>query len=176
MDTSITLIEDQFEVEHLNPRCSEHPDWIAVYTDADTGVTPPCAQCDRDHRAPYWPSKSSRIEAKSENYEMDLLLDIHNLLFPLEPGDRFTLVVATTLDLDGALCDGTYEQSKKKSLADSYDYVMHGQVYNTREDGGVGKMQVFISFGGMIMRLDGDARNLDCMVLDKSYYLLLRRA
>ena len=42
---------------------------------------------------------------------------------------RFTLVVAKTLDLDGAICDGTYEQSKKKSLADSYDYVMHGQVY-----------------------------------------------
>ena len=38
------------------------------------------------------------------------------------------------------------------------------------------KMQVFVSFGGMIMRLDGDTRNLDCMQLDESYYLLLRRA
>ena len=43
-------------------------------------------------------------------------------------------MVAKTLDLDGALCDGTYDQSKKKSLADSYDYVMHGMVYNIRED------------------------------------------
>ena len=107
---------------------------------------------------------------------MDLLLDFHNLLFPLGRGDRFTLVIAKTLDLDGEICDGTYDQSKKKSLADSYDYVMHGQVYNTMESEASTRISVFVSFGGMVMRLDGDTRNLDCMQIGESYYLLLRKA
>ena len=36
-------------------------------------------------------------------------------------------------------------------------------------------MAVFVSFGGLLMRLKGDARNLSVMRKDGDYYLLLRK-
>jgi DNA-directed RNA polymerase I, II, and III subunit RPABC3 len=118
----------------------------------------------------------SRIEGKSENYEMELLMDFHAWLFPLQPRDRFTLVMARTLDLGGAVCDGYYDPAPKQNLADNYDYAMHGIVYESKVHKDDVKMDVHMSFGGLLMRISGDKRNLHVLEQDKSYYLLLRRA
>ena len=52
----------------------------------------------------------SRVDARSENYEMDLTLDVHSDLFPLDFGDKFTFALASTLDLSGAPDSGEYNQ------------------------------------------------------------------
>ena len=117
----------------------------------------------------------SRIVATSENYEMQLVLDFNSQVYPMVQGDRFTLVLATTLDLDGRVCDGVYDSSDRATLADGYDYVMHGRVYEVLEEK-AGKKAVFVSYGGMLMRLRGDERNLSAMKRGSDYYLLLRRA
>lgn len=43
----------------------------------------------------------SRLHCESESFKMDLILDINSWLYPLELGDKFRLVLATTLHEDG---------------------------------------------------------------------------
>lgn len=38
------------------------------------------------------------------------------------------------LNLDGSADSGAYDQSNERTLADSYEYVMHGRVYKYDED------------------------------------------
>jgi DNA-directed RNA polymerase I, II, and III subunit RPABC3 len=43
----------------------------------------------------------SRLHCESESFKMDLLLDINSWTYPMELGDKFRLVLATTLREDG---------------------------------------------------------------------------
>ena len=43
----------------------------------------------------------SRLHCESESFKMDLILDINSWLYPMELGDKFRLVLATTLYEDG---------------------------------------------------------------------------
>lgn len=43
----------------------------------------------------------SRLHCESESFKMDLILDINSWLYPMELGDKFRLVLATTLREDG---------------------------------------------------------------------------
>eukprot|EP00041_Stephanoeca_diplocostata_P016973 m.337215 g.337215 ORF g.337215 m.337215 type:complete len:145 (+) comp20547_c1_seq2:123-557(+) len=118
----------------------------------------------------------SRIVAVSENYETELHLDINTQLYPMTEGERFTLVLASTLDESGQPSDGTYNSSGDPSLADKYEYVMHGKVYLCEEDKHNNRLSVFVSYGGLLMRLKGDARSLQGIDLDSMIYLLIRKS
>ena len=57
-------------------------------------------------------------------------MDINTEIYPLETGDKFTLLLAQSLD--GAVVDTTKKETwkpMKKTLADDYEYVMYGKVY-----------------------------------------------
>ena len=43
----------------------------------------------------------SRLHCESESFKMDLILDINTWVYPMELGDKFRLVLATTLREDG---------------------------------------------------------------------------
>lgn len=43
----------------------------------------------------------NRLHCESESFKMDLILDINSWLYPMELGDKFRLVLATTLYEDG---------------------------------------------------------------------------
>ncbi len=43
----------------------------------------------------------SRLHCESESFKMDLILDINSWVYPMELGDKFRLVLATTLREDG---------------------------------------------------------------------------
>jgi DNA-directed RNA polymerase I, II, and III subunit RPABC3 len=65
---------------------------------------------------------------------MELSLDINCELFPLKLHDKVSLLVAKSLSLDEASgaatgAAGYKMQSTGPSLADKFDYVMHGKVY-----------------------------------------------
>lgn len=45
--------------------------------------------------------RCSRLHCESESFKMDLILDINSWLYPMELGDKFRLVLATTLYEDG---------------------------------------------------------------------------
>ena len=121
--------------------------------------------------------KVSRIHCRlEEGYELQLDLDINSDLFPLEVGDRFSFLLTSTLSPEGDFDAGVYDQSKAPSLLDQYEYAMYGKIYKWKQDSPKAPIEVHVSFGGLLMRLKGDARHLAKLQLDGRVYLLLRRA
>ncbi|KAE8770063.1 UPF0235 protein [Hordeum vulgare] len=122
----------------------------------------------------------NRIEARSEQLDMYMQLDIATDVYPMHMGDKFTMVLAPTLNLDGTPDTGYYTQAGRKTLADKYDYVMHGKLYKISEDGGskdktAPKVEIYASFGGLLMLLKGDASSAANLELDQRLFLLIRK-
>ncbi|OVA12728.1 RNA polymerase [Macleaya cordata] len=121
--------------------------------------------------------KVSRIEAKSEQFDMYMQLDVNTEIYPLSVGDKFTMVLAPTLSLDGTPDTGYFTQGGRKSLADKFEYVMHGKLYKISEEGsGINvKVEIYASFGGLLMMLKGDPSNAANFELDQRLFLLMRK-
>ncbi|XP_022857737.1 DNA-directed RNA polymerases II, IV and V subunit 8B-like [Olea europaea var. sylvestris] len=66
--------------------------------------------------------KASCIEAQTEDKDVHLELDVHTELYHM---------VSQTLSLDGSAVTGYIPE---KSLADKFEYVMHGLLYKMSED------------------------------------------
>jgi len=130
--------------------------------------------------------KVSRIVCRGDNYEMDLVLDYNSHIYKLINGQKFTLVLARTLHLDGTADSGEYNQSHETSLMDNYEYVMHGRVFKlfipslsqgnkSSEEKESQKMEVYASFGGLLMSLKGHPNHLQKIDLDMRIYILIRK-
>lgn len=120
----------------------------------------------------------SRFICHSDLYEMDLHVDINTDLFPLEVGTKFNLVLAWTLSLDNEPSAKTYNAdfptiSGKRTLMDNFDYVMHGKVFKYKDNNM--KVEVYISYGGLLMMLSGDPTKLESIEVDENVFLLLKR-
>ena len=142
--SAVTLFEDIFEVTALNPDG-------------------------------YKFDRVNRIQGTGTTFECDLLLDINCEIYNLKEYEKFTLVLASTLHLDGSPADHfSYTTSNEPTLADNYEYVMHGRVFDRsyKKDGTV---TIAVSFGGLLMRLQGDQRHLTNVRADQRMYLLLKK-
>ena len=119
----------------------------------------------------------NRIVATGTTFECELLLDINCAIYELkEDGEKFTLVLASTLNLDGRPDDHlSYAPNPgEPTLADNYEYVMHGRVFDIsyKKEGAV---VIAASFGGLLMRLTGDQRHLSNIQPDMRLYVLLKK-
>mmetsp|Transcript_15019 Transcript_15019/g.32723 ORF Transcript_15019/g.32723 Transcript_15019/m.32723 type:complete len:150 (+) Transcript_15019:73-522(+) len=142
----VTLFEDIFEITALNPDGFKF-------------------------------DRVNRLQATGTTFECDLLLDIHSEIYPLQENDRFTLVLASTLHLDGSPADHTNYSplgAGEPTLADNYEYVMHGRVFDVKyqKDGTV---TLAFSYGGLLMRLQGDKKHLNAIRPDQKLFLLLKK-
>jgi len=124
----------------------------------------------------------SRLQCESESFKMDLLLDVNTQIYPVQLADKFRLVLATTLKEDGTPDDGEFNpMDTGPSRADQFEYVMHGKVYRIVDDENqsgdyyTNRLSAFVSFGGLLMRLRGDANNLHGMEMDQYVYLLMKK-
>jgi DNA-directed RNA polymerase I, II, and III subunit RPABC3 len=124
----------------------------------------------------------SRLHCESESFKMDLILDINSWVYPIELGDKFRLVLASTLREDGYPDTGEWNpaDSGVSSRADSFEYVMHGKIYRIEGDDFAsaepsGRLGAYVSFGGLLMRLQGDANNLHGFEMDHYVYLLMKK-
>ncbi|KAK8727485.1 hypothetical protein OTU49_009579 [Cherax quadricarinatus] len=123
----------------------------------------------------------SRLHCESESFKMDLILDINSMIYPMDFGDKFRLVLATTLREDGYPTDGPEYNPLETgpSRADPFDYVMYGKIYRIEGDDGLletsGRLSAYVSYGGLLMRLQGDANNLHGFEVDKHIYLLMKK-
>ncbi|KAG5538903.1 hypothetical protein RHGRI_019446 [Rhododendron griersonianum] len=65
---------------------------------------------------------------------------------------------------------------KSKSLADKFEYVMHG-LYKMSEDDSSGTVEViaYISFGALQLMLKGDQCRMGKFKLDQRLFLLMRK-
>ncbi len=141
----------------------------------------------------------SRLHCESESFKMDLILDINSWVYPMELGDKFRLVLANTLREDGFPDTGEWNpaESAAGSRADSFEYVMYGKIYRIEgDDQGAapapasgapssnsasagneptGRLAAYVSYGGLLMKLQGDANNLHGFEVDHHVYLLMKK-
>eukprot|EP00543_Licmophora_paradoxa_P003343 CAMPEP_0202445654 /NCGR_PEP_ID=MMETSP1360-20130828/4426_1 /ASSEMBLY_ACC=CAM_ASM_000848 /TAXON_ID=515479 /ORGANISM="Licmophora paradoxa, Strain CCMP2313" /LENGTH=148 /DNA_ID=CAMNT_0049061989 /DNA_START=39 /DNA_END=485 /DNA_ORIENTATION=- len=141
----VTLFEDIFEITTLNP---DGKKFEAV----------------------------NRLNATGTTFECSLLLDINSQIYNVLDGEKVTIVLASTLHLDGSPADhfSFHPNATEPTLADNYEYVMHGRVFdmNYQKDNMV---VISASFGGLLMRLTGDQRHLANVLPDMRLYLLMKK-
>ena len=121
--------------------------------------------------------KVTRVQCRltEEGYDMTLDLDVNTDVWPLDLGERFTFALASTLSLEGEPDTGSYDQERKASLLDQYEYAMYGKIYKWKQEKPKEAVEVYVSFGGLLMRLRGDSRHLQKLQLDSRIYLLMRK-
>jgi DNA-directed RNA polymerase I, II, and III subunit RPABC3 len=74
----------------------------------------------------------ARISAVSLDSATALTLDINIELYPLQKGESFSMMLASTLSLDGNKEEeskGWRDVGNESTLADMFDYVCHGKIY-----------------------------------------------
>ena len=60
-------------------------------------------------------------------------------------------------------------------MKENYDYVMYGKIFK-RLEAENDMLNIFASFGGLIMRLNGKSENLKDLTNNLRIYLLMKRA
>lgn len=117
--------------------------------------------------------KVARVVASStSSQQTKLTLDVNSELFPVSQGDNFTLTLAKSLSMDEG-ASSWRPKAGERSLMDDYDYVMHGTVYKFQETSAT-SVQVYVSFGGLLLCLEGEFRTL-ANLKQENLYLLMRR-
>uniref|UniRef100_A0A0A9GQQ1 Pco144871 n=1 Tax=Arundo donax TaxID=35708 RepID=A0A0A9GQQ1_ARUDO len=58
--------------------------------------------------------KVSRIEAHSEQFDMDMQLDVATHVYPMATHNKFTMVLTATLNLDGTPDTGYFTQAGRQ--------------------------------------------------------------
>lgn len=118
-----------------------------------------------------------RVFANSVDGSIEITLDVNKELFPCKPGEELSIVLATSLSLDGSKDDerGWRDVAKagtaEATLADMYDYVCYGKIYKF-EDGDEGhQIKAYISFGGLLMSIIGPYKKLTPLRVDYVYLL-----
>jgi DNA-directed RNA polymerase I, II, and III subunit RPABC3 len=122
--------------------------------------------------------KVSRLDCRSENYDMELVIDVNTDLYPVKLNEKLTIALATSLE-QGKTETGTFEPHPGPSLLDQYQYAMYGKVYKWVEEkdkGPTPSVAVYVSFGGLLMMVKGDPRQLKDLQPEGRLYLLMRKA
>lgn len=122
-------------------------------------------------------NKVARIVGQSStSQDIKITLDINAELFPVKTNDSLTITLANSLGNESLVVasNGSWRPPKadEKSLADDYDYVMYGTVYKFEENTTDDKMSVYISFGGLLMCLEGGYRSLSNLKQENAYILI----
>lgn len=121
----------------------------------------------------------SRLFCESESFKMDLILDVNTQIYPMALGNKFRLQICTRLRDDQIDGDEYNPLDLGPSKADQFEYVMHGRVYRIEGDETATEnainLKAYVSFGGLLMRLHGDANNLHGFKQDANVYLLMKK-
>jgi DNA-directed RNA polymerase I, II, and III subunit RPABC3 len=81
----------------------------------------------------------SRIQAKSHDNDVQLMLDVNTELYPVGVDDNVTVALSLSLNLDGSKDDSKGWRDVgmgEQTLANEYDYVCHGKIYRFEEGTG----------------------------------------
>ncbi|KAF2651452.1 RNA polymerase [Lophiostoma macrostomum CBS 122681] len=123
----------------------------------------------------------SRIFGQSTSNDVTLSLDINHELFPVSVGDAVNLVLADSINLQQDGAGGAKETTEKgwreaargePTLADMFEYVCHGRIYKFENpEGESGNVKCYISFGGLLLCLEGPYRRLSGCAIGKMYML-----
>ncbi|KAJ5932219.1 RNA polymerase Rpb8 [Penicillium verrucosum] len=117
----------------------------------------------------------SRLTCNSNDASLTFTLDVNTELYPCAVGESLSLALASTLSLDGkedTRASWREVSMGEQTLADDYDYVCHGKVYRFEEGATKDTMAVFVSFGGLLLYLEGPYKKLAPLRIDHVYLLL----
>ncbi|GKU03083.1 unnamed protein product [Fusarium langsethiae] len=120
----------------------------------------------------------ARIHCTSADSQTIMSLDINIELFPCVRGDSLHVVLTTTLALDGSKEEEKGWQDVGKggdapaTIADLYDYVCHGKIYKFEETFDGNTINAYVSFGGLLMSLQGPIKKLTPLRVDDVYLLV----
>lgn len=122
-------------------------------------------------------NKVARIKGQSSTArDVKIALDINSELFPVRENDSLTITLALSLGNEALMLtsNGLWRPPRgdERSLADDYDYVMYGTVYKFEENAGTDNMSVYISFGGLLMCLEGGYRSFSNLKQENAYILI----
>lgn len=79
----------------------------------------------------------ARLYGTSTDSTTTMSLDVNSELYPVQTGENLTMLLATTLNLDGSKREGGWRETKgEATLADMWDYVCYGKVYRFEEGEG----------------------------------------
>lgn len=119
----------------------------------------------------------TRIEAQSTtNAGLQLTLDINTELYQVQQGETVTVAIASSLGETNPSRSWRPPRAGEASLADNYEYVMHGKVYKFTESDKNSKdrLAMYASFGGLLLSLEGSYKDL-VSLKQEQIYLLIRR-
>eukprot|EP01060_Flectonema_neradi_P035097 TRINITY_DN6343_c0_g1_i1.p1 TRINITY_DN6343_c0_g1~~TRINITY_DN6343_c0_g1_i1.p1 ORF type:complete len:148 (+),score=22.43 TRINITY_DN6343_c0_g1_i1:102-545(+) len=127
-----------------------------------------------DHEAHF--DRVSRLEAVSRTFGLKATLDVNTDIYPVEVSDSLTIALSKTLELEGQLSSDAYDATvlTRATLAERYEYVCHGTVYNVQAEKG-DVVNFYISFGGLLLKLKGQIQKLGGLDLGNRVYLLIRK-
>lgn len=119
----------------------------------------------------------SRIVCKS-NSGVSVTVDINSDIYPVEKGQVLSIALARTVNLDGSEDTNQYDHGvfQQPTLMDSFDYVMHGLVFECNSDEKDAQtLRALISFGGLLMKIEGKTEALRDLQYNKHYYMLMKK-
>jgi len=119
--------------------------------------------------------KVPRIACEGQSFGASLEIDIYDELFPLKEGDNFFLALTDSVSNVQRADEGVWDQSNEPSVIDHFDHVMYGKLYK-KEERKQDVVAVYVSFGGLLMKLEGGKRELEQLNLENRLYLLLKRS
>ena len=96
---------------------------------------------------------------------------------------HYELVLATSLTADGDTEFDLFRHANQggdtamtgagtANLIDKFEYVMHGKIFEDKVEGQ--QLTVFISFGGLLMSVKGESKDLNSLEMDSRIYLCLK--
>ena len=117
----------------------------------------------------------SRLVCLGDSWQMKLTIDVHSEFFKCKTDDRIVMTLTSTIKPNGEPGADFYEPPKGPTLLDDYDYGMHGQVFHF-EDKEENNVAVYVSYGGLLMRLEGNRRHLtEAIKKNVKLYCLLKK-
>jgi DNA-directed RNA polymerases I, II, and III subunit RPABC3 len=117
----------------------------------------------------------SRLVCTGNTYGMKLTIDVHSEFFRCKTDDQIVMSLNTTIKPNGEASADYYEPPKGPTLLDDYEYAMHGQVFHF-EDKEENNVAVYVSYGGLLMRLEGNRRDINSGIKKNAkLYCLLRK-
>ncbi|KAH6722912.1 DNA-directed RNA polymerases I [Leptodontidium sp. 2 PMI_412] len=121
----------------------------------------------------------ARIGGTSGDSQTVMTLDINTELYPCAVGDNLHVVLANSLSLDGSKDDGKGWRDVSRNgpggettLADMFDYVCHGKIYKFEDGVDGNSIKAYVSFGGLLMALEGPYKKLTPLRVDYVYLLV----
>ena len=102
----------------------------------------------------------------------------------MQKGLNYGLVLANSLTADGEEEFDLFRHTNQSSgndevmndannLIDTYDYVMHGKIFEDKLENDI--LTVFLSFGGLLMSIKGQFKDLKELEMDSRVYLCLKQ-